>query len=40
MGINYEPIINRIIFQKKYFVQKNNKIVTEIYVKSLGTKTR
>ena len=31
MGINYAPIINRIIFQKIYILcLKNDKIVTDI----------
>ena len=34
----HQSYIELIIFQKMYFVQKNDKIVTEIYLKSLETK--
>ena len=39
MGINYVPIINRINYlSEKVLCSKIDKIVTEIYFKSLGTK--
>ena len=39
MGINCAPIINRINYlSEKVLCSKNDKIVTEIYLKSLWTK--
>ena len=39
MWINYTPMINRINYlSEKVHFSKSNKIITEIYLKSLGTK--
>ena len=39
VGINYAPIINRINYLSENILSlKNDKIVTEIYLKSLRTK--
>ena len=39
MGINYASIINRIYYlSKNILCLKNDKIVTEMYLKSLRTK--
>ena len=39
VGINYAPIINRINYLSENIMSlKNDKIVTEIYLKSLRTK--
>lgn len=45
MGINYAPIINEINHLSEkgsiyILCSKNNKIVTDIYLKSLATKKR
>ena len=40
VGINYAPIINRSnhLSENVFFFSKNDKIITEIFSKSLGTK--
>ena len=41
VGINYAPIINRINYlSENILCLKNDKIVTEIYLKSLRTKKK
>ena len=41
MEINYAPVINRINYlSENILCLKNDKIVTEIYLKSLRTKKR
>ena len=41
MGINYAPITNIInCLSEKELCSKNDKIVTEIYLESLGTKKK
>ena len=41
VGINYASIINRVNYlSENVFCSKDDKIVTEIYLKSFGTKKR